>query len=155
MKIRYNDEKQPQNPFFHENVIGTEEVDTSREVTEEYVRFIMRMGLIGEFDADWDYERPVDHDMNLERNVMISTMFANVQTKVGKFIMENGVGSGYANASGGGYGGYFVSVDDSYGNMVANMKFQVFLRKSLFSRPDEEPVVRFVSQMTSSFRFRA
>jgi len=149
MKIEYYNEKQYQNPFFRDNSIGTDEVDASQEVVDEYVRFILRMGLIGECDVDWDYERPWDHDMNIERNVTISTMFANVQSKVGEFIRENCLGARHVSWSD---NGYFVSVDDSYGNMTTNMKFQVLLLKSIYSRPSEEPVVHFVSPMTCSFR---
>lgn len=152
MKIEYYNEKQYQNPFFRDNFIGMDEVDSSQEVVDEYVRFMLMMGLIGECDVDWDLERPGDHDMNIERNVTISTMFANVQSKVGKFIRDNSIGACHVN---GNDSGYFVSVDDSYGNMTTNMKFQVILLKSIYARPGEEPVVHFVSPMTCSFRMQA
>lgn len=153
MKIEFYDDTQEINPFFVGNLVDSEEVDTNQDILDEYVRFIMKMCLRGETDVEWNYDRDSDHDMNKERNVLIATMFANVQSKVGDFIKRNDIG--LENARRESYSSYFISVDDMYEGFDVNMKFQVLAWKPFNPDVDGSPFIQHVSPITSAFKITA
>lgn len=147
--IDYYNREQHQNPFFRENLVGSYKVDTSPEIVKEYVRFSMRMCLHDWNSVVWKHNCFNTHIMNTEKNVVISSMFFNVQSKVGKFIMENNVGAEYVNKN---VIDYFVSIDDTYEDMVVDMKFQVLHYKMISNCLNDRPIVRSVIPITGAFQ---